>query len=453
MHQTLSPSPALSLLLAHERLMSLSGTEPSFGQPLSHYAQDLLQNLQHAGYPQEIHSRESFEVCLPHFNIGSLIQHLLGCPDHVHELVERTLRFVHRIAEQARMPEWHAFAIQPLINLARVARSLGDTAQCLSILASLHSVVVDENEGLLFDIPIELNVAHLIHEFNDKAVRVVDTCCCMEELKCALISRNLELIHTCCDTDKLDPQSSLYDFKLECLLKCELMDHAYDRLLSIVDTIPNRKLWPYIYVTDAFIEANLLKEAHELAMLLMHQWMKSEKPDNILVGYSVALRLAYLSNYSAANVTADKLLTISIGTGNEVMQLRAATLLAVLSSNSTNESFSEANERLWALIYNSRHNYERFTSCVAMSEALEADQEMQYFRAACYLAKHIPLQYMATRPATQVLERKTGTYSQQWLKQWMTSSTDASIDVACPEAEQLFHCLMEIATATRFRHS
>ena len=178
-----SPSlMALRLLLALDRQRYLSGRGTSFRQDLTSYTAPLLRKLQSPNRPAAIYSRDSLAALVGPFNLGSLIQHLLGRQDRVYELIRCSVEFIHRVSEQARMQEWHAFAVQPCINLARVYRAVGDTSRCLALLDATYSIVVNQKGGFLCNVPISDGTAHLMQSFYTDPVRLVEDNYQVEEI-------------------------------------------------------------------------------------------------------------------------------------------------------------------------------------------------------------------------------------------------------------------------------
>jgi hypothetical protein len=439
---------ALRLLLALDRQRYLSGTGTSFRQDLTSYTAPLLRNLQSPNRPAAIYSRDSLEALLSSLNLGSLIQHLLGRQDRVYELIRCTVEFVHRVSEQARMQEWHAFAVQPCINLARAYRAVGDTSRCLALLDATYSIVVNQKGGFLCNVPISDGTGHLMQSFYTDPVRLVEDNCQVEDLKCALIDKDLELVRERWDAEQVVGPSRLHAFKLECILKAELSVGNFERIVRLVSDDHAEDLWCLMYSIDALMDAQQIRDARELAILLAREWSNGKRYVSLPVGYSLAVRLACLGEVTIACSTAEKLMAVSASTRDEVMKLRVATLLVVISNGSNSKGRHAWNEKLWSLLCKSRHNYERLANYVSVSLALEGDHPGRYFNGARYLRENVALPFIAVEPAVEALARQTSTCQQVHLRKWACSENTECMDTSCPPAEQLFHQLVEISRHT-----
>ena len=128
------------------------------------------------------------------------------------------------------------------------------------------------------------------------------------------------------------------------------------------------------------------------------------------------MRLACLGEVTIACSTAEKLMAVSANKGDEVMKLRAATLLVVISNGSNSKGRHAWNEKLWSLLCKSRDNYERLANYVSESLALEGEHPGRYFNGARYLRENVALPFIAVELAVEALARQTSTCQQVHLR-------------------------------------
>ena len=436
---------AISHLLKQNQATTHSGADSFFAAPLGGYAGQVLADIHSLKDAGTIRSYDDLCTYTQCFNVGALIQYLLGDADRARSLAFSAIRFVRRVAKQAQHPEWNIQFVQPVINIARIFRAVGDAAGCTATLQALHRIVVLGKAGSVLDLRIDSQEAQSLSRFDAKARAVVIACERTETLKCAFANRDFETIRNqLCSHGARQPRD-LEGSELEHLLKCELGSKSYNRLLTIVSELSQTPPWAYLYVIDTFRDAGHIKDARETAMLLWQRLRRDEddKPEVLL--YSLAVRFASLDDFISAEDVAVQALEASKSSDTEVVQLRIATLRAILAvlTHSSHRLICEAQH--WDLLQRSRHNQERLLSCLTMIETEPSGRK--YFRAASELLNSISDDLVVTRLAREQLK----TCAREFSRELTLDSEAASLtEQDLPEARQVFDELTGLAETAKF---
>jgi hypothetical protein len=390
---------ALALLLAQDRLVTHCGLDSHFTCSLPSYCEHLLADLANYDHPAIIDSYDDLVALVSCFNISALILHVLGRFQDASALVKNTINFVHEVAHRKGQPGWNVLAVQPMINSARLARSVGQTKECIKTIESLRKILIDGKKGYLFGTYIDCMTARAMSELGPDAIIVLDNCYSMERLKCALIDGDLDLVRCLTSSTELQAESSLQHFQLECLLKAELVAGNYNRVLELIAASTQRKPYLYIYAIDALYDASLIAGARQLADVLAGKLKEHNEFGNPALLYSLGLRLVCLDNDDCARAICEHADSLAKQGNDHVNQMRAGTLLALIPPPHHGERTTERMEALWADILDSRHNYDRFVSCVTMRVGFGEAFGREYQQAAANLAANISLQLVSVQPA------------------------------------------------------
>jgi hypothetical protein len=287
---------AISSLLDHNRASSFSGVDSFFSGPLITYCEQVLADLQTKQGFHVVRSYDDLCFYTQCFNVASLMQYLLGDLDRADTLARSAIEFVQRMADEANSSHWIVQIVQPAINVARLKRAIGDTNGCISILSALYEIVVLGKPAAVVDVEIDSLTASQMSSFDSKAYSVVKACYRTETLKCLLADKDFNKVRSLILNDSPNSQglAELKEFELECLLKCELAERSFSKLIRDVSQLPSCRTWVYLYVVDAFAAAGDPKHAIETALALTERVRNHEAErtrDSLL--YALALRLAH----------------------------------------------------------------------------------------------------------------------------------------------------------------
>jgi hypothetical protein len=432
------PAPeGIGLLLEQNGTTSLAGVDSAFSGPLGSYARRVLDDLRSLDEGGEACSYDTLGTYAQCFNIGALIHYLLGDVERAEALSLCEIHLLRGMAAEMGHPEWSVQILQPIINIARLRRAVGDFTACVDILETLRRVVTDGQEATVLGFHLDAATARGWGRCDPQAGSVVGLCRRVEGLKCLAVTADTSTLRAALSR----PAGELEGFELEHLLRCELRSGAYERVLQIVSETPACPAWAYLYVVDAFCGAGCLADARDVALALVDRVRDREESGREPLSYALALRLAWIGELAAADEVARHALEVVASRGSEVVQLRLATLLAVTAAAS--QARAEQESFLWELLQASRHNCERLSICATMARVGRSRD--RYLRSARALSRVVSPRLVSVRPALLAMQTEAGGRGNRRPRHTVKDELDGPLPGHLPEAERLFHALTAAA--------
>ena len=377
----------MPLLLAQDRLGTFVGLR--FTRSLDIYVDEVVAMLQRASTDAKpAVDYETLAAYVDASNLGSLVQHLAADPDGALAILRYVIHVIHKHANKAGEPRWNVLISQPVVNAARLFRTLGNLAECRATLGVLYRIVVCGEGGTVLGVSVPALHAREIPGFDLEAERVVRRSVRIEALKCALVEENTEWIRS--QTDGVwRERPTGWQLEMELRLKAELASKNAGQVLSIVEESSLDDLWVMLYVLDALSLRKYDEAYNKLLRSISDVALSRSGGLSEVICCSLGIRAAGRGLWDLAHRLAHRSWELAASDSSEVGLIRAGTLLSIVTERVSGGP-SRADHDLWPLLQRSRQNYERLLSCTAISLLERTGASEDYAQAVDDLLAGMP---------------------------------------------------------------